>query len=90
MLDDYASNYRYFKHQNSFKKDLPTKFEIYKYNCLKSIKHELRCVLKPISSFFEPYRLLIMPDNFFKLFWDTLILILLIVNIFYIPMKIAF
>jgi hypothetical protein len=31
-----------------------------------------------------------MPDSAFKIIWDTIILLLLFVNIIYIPMKMAF
>jgi hypothetical protein len=33
---------------------------------------------------------IIQPDSLFKIIWDTFILLLLIFNIFYIPLKIAF
>lgn len=33
---------------------------------------------------------ILIPDSALKIVWDTFILLLLIVNIFYIPIKIAF
>lgn len=32
----------------------------------------------------------ILPDSFFKILWDSFILFLLTINVFYIPLKIAF
>lgn len=34
--------------------------------------------------------LIIMPESPFKLLWDSFILLLLIINIFYIPIEISF
>lgn len=37
----------------------------------------------------DKWEFLIIPDSFFKLIWDSIILVLLIINMFYIPIKIV-
>lgn len=42
--------------------------------------------LRVFSSFIKP----IKPDNTYKLYWDVIVFLILLINILYIPLKISF
>ncbi len=42
------------------------------------------------KEFFSTHMTVFEPDSTFKLLWDALVIILIVINIFYIPLKISF
>lgn len=55
---------------------------------MNAIRKSFNCTNK-IERIFENTSLAIYPDSKSKLLWDSIILLLLIVNFFYIPIKVA-
>lgn len=90
MIDDLSSNYKYYKINNQFVQDRPSKLEIFNYNIFLSFVQKAGFIVRPYRKFQKNLNIVIMPDSIFKLIWDTFILWLLVLNIFYIPIKIAF
>jgi hypothetical protein len=72
----------------SYKEKLKKKFKLY----LKFVKNELQksSMFNILSVVLERILPIINPDSRFKITWDFFILILLTLNIFYLPIKLSF
>lgn len=97
MVGDLATNYHYYKINNYFKINQNYNNIIYMlimwYN--KTIKKRINQVfnyplIKRLQGTLEIYFTAINPDSKLKFTWDFYILVMIITNIFFIPLNISF
>ena len=98
LIDDKSTNYSYY-HVGGYLKNDPPRFlekkflswiSIFNRNCVYIAKNDDRCLKKMLSSIFTINLGVLLPDSLIKIFWDFVILSLLVINVFYIPLKISF
>ena len=98
LIDDKANNYSYYQTEGYLKVNPPRLFQKtisnwvseFNRNCVYTAKNDDRCFKKALSSIFSINLVVLLPDSFIKIFWDFVILSLLVINVFYIPLKISF
>ncbi|KAL4456280.1 hypothetical protein ABPG74_014241 [Tetrahymena malaccensis] len=102
IINDRSAFYDIYRFEDYFDKDKPSltqriyfKYQSWVFKKKNNIiqKLEQTCLGKQIISLFkfiELEDLVIRPNSSFKIGWDILIMLLVIFNIFYLPIKIAF
>lgn len=97
IINDQAMDYEFYKFRMMVDSDKPSFFEKFIYDLWpKCIYSRLERLLFCKSLFIKVFSLcnkkifIIYPDSFFKIMWDFFILILLVLNILYIPLKLSF
>ncbi|CAD8106695.1 unnamed protein product [Paramecium sonneborni] len=88
VIGDLSSNFEYIliSHQIKLK---PSLFLILKYNFQKRATKLLH-YLENCQDYLSKYIIVIRPDSKFKIIWDILLLLFIVMNIFYIPINISF
>lgn len=97
IINDQALDYGYYQYKMMLDSDKPGLFQrsvhkLWQYYIYGRISKLLFCksFFYRLLIFFNQKRFVIYPDSLFKISWDFFILILLILNILYIPLKISF
>ncbi|CAD8120838.1 unnamed protein product [Paramecium sonneborni] len=88
VIGDLSSNFEYILISHQIKQK-PSLFLILKYNFQKRAKKLLHC-LENFQDCLSRNIRVIRPDSKFKIVWDILLLLFIVMNIFYIPINISF
>ncbi|KAL4435261.1 hypothetical protein ABPG74_017353 [Tetrahymena malaccensis] len=90
IINDKANYYRFYKY-NNYLVNVQTSFiEKIAFMGRQRIKFLNSKLIQIIYNYFVNNLVIINPESVYKLIWDGFVLFLLIINIFYIPLKIAF
>ncbi|CAD8192002.1 unnamed protein product [Paramecium octaurelia] len=88
VIGDLSSNFEFILVSRQIKQK-PSLFLILKYNFQKQATKYLH-YLEYCQDFFSKNIIVIKPDSKFKIIWDILLLLFIVMNIFYIPINISF
>ncbi|CAK62923.1 unnamed protein product (macronuclear) [Paramecium tetraurelia] len=88
VIGDVSSNFEFILISRQIKQQ-PSLFLILKYNFQKRATRLLHC-LENCQDFLSRNIIVIRPDSKFKIIWDILLLLFIVMNIFYIPINISF
>lgn len=98
-ISDAASDYEFYRFHGSLKYDKPSPLALFIYKLRSALQKQLVRHLQWSTSFAKLVHILddgqagswvIDPNSRFMIVWNTFFLVLLIVNLFYIPLKIVF
>lgn len=98
LIDDKTTDYSYYQIQGFFVNDKPGYFKkklayyasLINKKCLYMKKGETNRIKVFCRQFFLFRFSILLPDSVGKIIWDSFILLLLCINLLYIPVKISF
>ncbi|EGR30221.1 hypothetical protein IMG5_137760 [Ichthyophthirius multifiliis] len=91
IIGDNVSYHKFYKYENYLNVQ-PSFYKLFIYETNKKLQNikKYQYFTQIILSILNNDSIILFPDSLFKKIWDCLLLFLLIINIFYIPLNLAF
>ncbi|EAR92302.2 cation channel family protein (macronuclear) [Tetrahymena thermophila SB210] len=90
IINDKANYYSFYKYNNYLVNAQTSFIEKIAFMGRQRIKFLNSKLIQIIYNYFINNLIIINPESVYKLLWDGFVLFLLVINIFYVPLKIAF